>query len=276
MDANEMKKLVGYATIDQEVAAGHLRSGVNEHPFRIGLGTGTTAIWAIRRLAELVEQGKLKHLVCVPTSLGSQLEAQRLGLHVTDLNDPAVGGKVDWAFDGADQVSPEGYLVKGGGAAHAREKLVEHQAGRFVVLVDERKIVPMLGGDPQAKPGEKTSNCQCEGVVWDGNAYAVPVEVMPLAMTSVIQALQSFGARAKAREANGKIGPVVSDNGLYIVDAVFPDGLCPNTASDPVALEMAIKMLPGVLDVGIFTCPVAAVYIGKTDGSVERRDITQG
>jgi ribose 5-phosphate isomerase A len=274
MDANEMKKLVGFATIDQEFAAGHLRSGVAEHPFRVGLGTGTTAIWAIRRLAELVGQGKIKHIVCVPTSLGSQLEGQKLGLRVSDLNDPVVKGKVDWAFDGADQVSPEGYLVKGGGAAHAREKLVEYQAGRFVVLVDERKMVPLLGGDPAAKPGEKPGACQCDNQPgWDGNAYAVPVEVMPMAMTSVIMALESFGAKARAREANGKIGPVVSDNGLYIVDAVFPEGLCVGTASDPVALEMAIKMLPGVLDVGLFTCPVAAVYIGKADGRVERRHI---
>ena len=276
MDANEMKKLVGYATVDQEVAAGHLRSGTAAKPFRVGLGTGTTAIWAIRRIAELAGAGKLSHLVCVPTSLGSQLEGQKLGLHMTDLNDPAVGGKVDWAVDGADQVSPEGYLIKGGGAAHAREKLVEHQAGRFVVLVDERKMVSMLGGDPQAKPGEKTGKCQCaDGPCWDGNAFAVPVEVMPLAMSSVIASLETFGARAKAREASGKIGPVVSDNGLYIIDAVFPDGLAVGSTSDPVALEMAIKMLPGVLDVGIFTCPVARVYIGKADGTVEIRDFQQ-
>lgn len=272
MDATEMKKIVGRTLVDRELADGHLRSGSPETPFRVGIGTGTTAIWAIRRLAELVKAEKIAHVVCVPTSLGSQLEAQSLGLHVSDLNDPAVDGKVDWAFDGADQVCPEGYLVKGGGAAHAREKLVEHQAGRFVVLVDERKIVAVLGGDPQAKPGDKVGDCQCEASPWDGNAYAVPVEVMPLAMTSVIKALEAMGARAKAREANGKIGPVVSDNGLYIVDAVFPNGLRVGTGTDPVALEMAIKMLPGVLDVGIFTCPVSAVYVGKTDGSVDRRE----
>lgn len=273
MDMQAIKKTVGYAVIDQEFAAGRLHSGTAQKLFRLGLGTGSTAIWAIRRLAEYVADGRLTHVVCVATSLGSQLEAQKLGLHVTDLNDPMVNGMVDLAFDGADQVSPQGYLVKGGGAAHTREKLVEHNAGRFVVLVDETKMVQCLGGDPAAKPGEHTGQCQCDDAPgWSNNAQAIPVEVIPLALVSVSQAVESFGARVKARESQGKIGPVVSDNGLYIIDAIFPDGLAVGTTCDPVAIEMAIKSLPGVLEVGIFTCPVASVYIGKLDGSVECRD----
>jgi len=272
MDVQEIKKTVGFAIIDREFAAGHLHSGSAKQLFRVGLGTGTTAIWAIRRLAEYLADGRLEKIVCVATSLGSQLEAQKLGLHVTDLNDPAVDGRVDLAFDGADQVTPEGYLIKGGGAAHAREKLVEHNAGRFVVLVDERKLVACLGGDPLAKPGERTGDCQCaDAPGWDGNAYAIPIEVMPLAMVSVTRAVESFGGRVRARESGGKIGPVVSDNGLFILDAVFADGLAVGSTTDPVAIEMAVKNLPGVLEVGIFTCPVAAVYIGKADGSVECR-----
>ena len=270
MDANEIKKTVGRAVIDREFAAGHLHSGKPGQFFRIGLGTGSTAIWAIRRLAEYCADGRLNDLICVATSLGSQLEAQKLGLNVSDLNDPRVNGRVDFAFDGADQVTPEGYLIKGGGAAHTREKLVEHSAGRFVVLVDESKMVTCLGGDPDAKPGERSGRCQCaDGPVWNGNAYAIPVEVIPAALVSVTQTLEAFGAIAKPRESKGKIGPVVTDNGLFILDAVFPDGLAVGSTTDPVALEMAIKNLPGVLEVGLFTCPVAGVYIGKSDGSVD-------
>lgn len=273
MDAAEIKQTVGRAIVDREFADGHLRSGRPGKPFRIGLGTGTTAVWAIRRLAEYVADGRLEQLICVATSLGSQLEAQKLGLNVSDLNDPRVDGRVDFAFDGADQVSPEGYLVKGGGAAHTREKLVEHSAGRFVVLVDESKLVQCLGGDPAAKPGEKTGQCRCaDGPSWNGNAFAIPVEVIPGALVQVSAALTAFGARVAPREGKGKIGPVVSDNGLFIVDAVFPDGLAAGSTTDPVALEMAIKNLPGVLEVGLFTCPVAAVYVGKADGTVERKD----
>jgi ribose 5-phosphate isomerase A len=273
MQISEIKKLVGVTLIDQEISLGHLRSGNADKPFRIGLGTGTTAIWAIRRLGEVYTQGVLRHILCVATSSASQLEAQVQGLPISDLNDPRVDGQVDLAFDGADQVDPQANLIKGGGAAHAREKLVEATAGRFIVLVDEKKMVRRLGGNPQAQPGVNAGTCQCaDGPNWDGNAFAIPVEVLSGAVRSVSKALISFGALVTIRESSGKIGAVISDNGLVILDAIFPEGLVPMTNTDPTALEMAIKLLPGVLDVGIFTCPVAAVYIGKQDGTVEIRN----
>lgn len=248
----DTKQIAGRALIDREITDGFLRSGTKETVFRIGLGTGTTAIWAVRRLAECVAAGDLNHILCVPTSTQTQLEAQANGLPVTDLNDPRVGGRVDWAFDGADQVSPEGYLIKGGGAAHAREKLVEHSAGRFVVVVDEIKLVDSIGGDPS-----------------DGG-FAIPIEVMPLAIAQVSKAVEALGAKVTPRESKGKIGPVMSDNGLVIIDAVFAARLKAGTESDPARIEKAIKVLPGVLDVGIFSCPVAAVYAGRKDGTVDR------
>lgn len=272
MSANDIKRLVGTALVDQERQAGHLRSGSTARPFRVGLGTGSTAVWAIRRLGELVRSGELEHLICVATSTASHLEGQLQGLYMSDLNDPRLDGAVDWAFDGADQVDPNFCLIKGGGAAHAREKLVEANAGRFVVLVDERKLVRRLGGDPAAPAGQNAGTCRCaDGPNWDGNAFAVPVEVLPGAIRSVSRALESYGATVRPREASGKIGALVSDNGLCILDAVFPEGLVAMTNTDPTALEMAIKLLPGVLEVGIFTCPVAAVYVGMNDGRLEVR-----
>lgn len=256
MDANEMKKLVGFALIDAEIR--HLPK---DRPARLGLGTGSTAIWAIRRLGELVKEfrsgadgawkaaGLQYDPVCVCTSFQAQLEAQKWQLEVTDLNDPRIDGQVDLAFDGADEVNPQGGLIKGGGAAHAREKLVEHNAGRFVVLVDESKMVEVLG-----------------------QGFAVPVEVMPLALRQVHKALEAFGAEVKLREGSGKVGPVITDNGLMILDARFPQGLKAGTDLDPMVVEMAIKSLPGVLDIGLFSCPVAAVYVGRKDGSVEVRN----
>jgi len=238
LSSDDVKRLVGEAVVERFVVSG----------MKLGLGTGSTAIHAIRKLGQLIKDGKLVNIVATATSFQSEMEARKLGIDCRDLNDPSIDGQVDLAFDGADEVSPEGCLIKGGGAAHVREKLVEHNAKTFVVLVDSSKLVDVLG-----------------------TKFPVPVEIVPLARVQVTRALEGFGATVRIREGSGKVGPVITDNGNIILDATFPKGMRIGNATDPYALEMAIKNLPGVLDSGIFTVPLKAVLVGYADGHVEER-----
>ncbi|MFB6099453.1 MAG: ribose 5-phosphate isomerase A, partial [Salinibacter sp.] len=131
---------------------------------------------------------------------------------------------LDLAIDGADEVDDDFRLIKGGGGAHSREKVVAHQAERFVVVVDPTKEVEQLG-----------------------TQFPVPVEVLPVAATPVMQALEAFGATPTLRTADAKDGPVVTDQGLWILDARFPDGI-----AAPEALDRMLCDRPGVLDHGLF------------------------
>jgi len=253
MTTDEMKKKAAEFLIAQEIP--HL---AKNKQLRLGLGTGSTAIWGVRRLGEIIQEwkrsksgpwaeaGLTEEPICIATSLQSQLEAQQYGLLVSDLNDPRVKGEIDFAFDGADEVNPQFSLIKGGGGAHAREKLVEHQAGRFVVVVDESKLVPVLA-----------------------KKFPLPLEALPLAQEQLLKTLRSYGADVKVRCGSGKMGPVITDNGMILLDALFPEGLKAGGDFDPVIMEMTLKSLPGILEVGLFNCPVAAVYVGKADGSVQ-------
>ncbi len=255
MITNELKKIVAETMVHRELAF-----LPRDRAALIGLGTGTTAIWGIRYLAQIVttaneekkgpwvDAGLTYSPLCVATSSQSHDIARALGLNVGELNDAVFAQGIDLAFDGADEVSPQGFLIKGGGAAHAREKLIEHRAKRFVVVVDETKLVDLLG-----------------------STFAVPIEIMPMARESVRRVVESLGAVATLREGSGKIGPLLTDNGLHILDARFPKGLPLGTELNPTSTERFLKSLPGVLEVGIFTCPVAQVYIGYQDGRVESR-----
>jgi len=234
--ATEIKRAVGFAAVDRFV-----QSGMN-----LALGTGSTAIWSVRRVGELVRSGVLANIRVVATSFQTELECRSWGLDLRDLSDPILENRIDLAIDGADEVSPEGFLVKGGGAAHVREKITEYAAKRFIVVVDQSKLVSVLG-----------------------KAFAVPIEVIPLARAQVIRALEGWKATVKLREGSGKAGPTISDNGNFILDAFFPEGLVVGKSSDPCAVEMALKSLPGVVESGIFTRKVEAVLVGKSDGTVQ-------
>ncbi|MBE7438292.1 MAG: ribose-5-phosphate isomerase RpiA [Spirochaetales bacterium] len=204
----------------------------------IGLGTGSTTSLFIRELALRVKKEKLR-LDFFASSFATVHLAKSLGLTVLE---SSALGELDVSFDGADEVDPALHLIKGGGAAHTREKILHAASRAFYCLVDETKRVSVLG--------ERT---------------AVPLEVLPMARSPVIRKLQDLGAMdVELRLARMKDGPVVTDNGNLILDAKLP-------LADPPAMEESLARIPGVVESGIFAlphCHLAGVFVGSPDGVV--------
>ncbi len=194
----------------------------------VGLGTGSTTYHFIKSLAERIKEEELE-VLGIPTSYQSFFLAVDLGIPVTTLDEH----QPDLAVDGADEVDPYLNLIKGGGAAHTREKIVDYAAETFLVIVDESKMVDQLGKFP------------------------VPVEILPLSLKTVKERLKSMNGIPRLRMAHMKDGPVVSDNFNFILDVEFED------IPHPVLLEKELNNIPGVLENGIFTGEVDEVLIGS-------------
>lgn len=199
----------------------------------VGLGTGSTTHHFIVELGRRVREEELE-VMGVPTSYQSMFLAAESGIGVTSLAEH----DVDVAVDGADEVDPQLNLIKGGGAAHTLEKIVDSSAGRFIVIVDESKLVDRLG------------------------AFPLPVEVIPAACRPVMIRLESMGATVTLRSCEGKDGPVVTDNGNFVLDALF------GAIDDPAGLEVDLNSIPGVVENGIFAGLADMVIVG-TAGGVE-------
>lgn len=231
MDANEIKKHVGYAAVDEFVKSG----------MKIGLGTGTTAVWAIKRLGELLKSGSLGDILAVATSSQTEIECQKAGVPLRSLNDPEIGGSLDFAVDGADEVDEDLNLTKGGGGALLIEKIVAYAAKKFVVVIDSSKMVKNLG-----------------------LTFPIPTEVLREARVSAAKAFETFGAQAEVRMAVRKMGAVITDNGNILLDLKF------RTPFDPREMERELSLIPGVLGNGLFTRNVSEVMVGHPDGRIER------
>lgn len=202
----------------------------------VGLGTGSTAAWAIRALGDAIDDGLA--VQGLPTSYQSRDVAREAGVPLTTLD--AVD-RVDLAIDGADQVAGR-TLLKGGGAAHAREKIVDSAAERFVVVVDRSKLVDVV-----SRP--------------------VPVEVMPDARPVVERAIGELGGEATLRDATEKDGPVVTDNGNLVLDCSFGE------IDAPRDLAETLSSLPGVLEHGLFVDEADEIHVGSATGvDVDRYD----
>ena len=207
-----------------EAAAAHVESGM-----RVGLGTGSTVNYTIRALGS-----RGLDIVCTSTSDRTQKLAEEVGLRAVA---PDELGALDIAIDGADEVDPGLNLIKGGGGAHTREKIVAAMAARFIVVVDEAKLVERLG------------------------AFKVPIEALPFAPDVVAAGVRALGAGAVTRRETG------SDNGNALLDADF--GLI----DDPAALAAQLSSVPGLIEHGIFLSDmVERVIVGKHDGV---REITR-
>lgn len=192
----------------------------------IGLGSGSTVREFIKLLAEKVKKEKLS-VCCVTTSFDSRMLAIEHGLWVTE---PDAIREIDLAVDGADKVTKSA-LLKGGGGALTREKIIDYNAKKFVVIADEGKVQKTL----------------------DGN---VALEVLPFATPMVLKRLAKY--KPKIRMAVKKLGPVVSDNGSFIVDMEMK-------VDDPKRMEQELKAIPGIIENGIFT-KFDYIIIGKKDG----------
>lgn len=163
------------------------------------------------------------------------------------LSDLSQDPVIDVAIDGADEVEPTGlHCIKGGGGCHVQEKLIAVNSNKFIVIADNRKQAKQLL------------------TVW---RKGIPVEVLPLAYTPIMQKLEQLGGKPVLRMCSGgKAGPIVTDNGNFIIDVDFGNG---QGISNPVEIHTTIKMITGVIDTGIFTHLANQAYFGNSDGTVE-------
>ncbi len=197
----------------------------------VGLGTGSTAYWAILKIAERVRQGL--NIKAIATSSASEKLALESGI-------PLVGfdglERIDLSIDGADEIDGNLNLIKGGGGALLREKIIASASSRFIVIADERKMVATLGKFP------------------------LPVEVVPFGWEITLRKLEKLGCKPARRSPNGQ--PWITDNGNYIVDCTFGSILLPEK------LEKAINFIPGVVDNGLFVQMAERAIVGYNDGTV--------
>jgi ribose 5-phosphate isomerase A len=199
----------------------------------LGLGTGSTTAQFVNALGERLQAGALRNIVGVPTSSGTVERATALGVPLGTL---AEYPRLDLAVDGADEVDPNLNLIKGLGRALLREKVVEIHADRFVVIVDESKVVKRLGRGP------------------------LPVEVLPFGLEAHLRWLNSLGCRAELwLEESGE--RVVTDNGNYLVLCHFPEGI-----PDAYALAQAMAQRPGILEHGLFLDMADTVIVAAPGG----------
>ena len=210
-------------------AADHVADGMV-----VGLGTGSTAEYAIRTLGRRVAQGL--RIRAVATSEASARLARELNIEVLDLEG---GLAVDLTIDGADEVDPGLDLVKGLGGALLREKIVARSSKQLIIIVDSSKMVTRLG-----------------------TRSPLPVEVVPFAWSLVRHHLAEEGLRAELRRDAGTGGPYETDNGNLILDCHFPHGI-----DDPVRTESWINSLPGVVENGLFIDLADRVIVGEENGA---------
>ncbi|MBA3772326.1 MAG: ribose-5-phosphate isomerase RpiA [Ramlibacter sp.] len=219
MTQDEMKTLVGQAAL-QYVPPGGI----------VGVGTGSTVNRFIEALATLKDRIR----GAVSSSSASTERLQALGIPVFDSNEV---GEVAVYIDGADEIDHQGFMIKGGGAALTREKIVAAQSARFVCIADESKLVQVLGRFP------------------------VPVEVIPMATQRLIRQFAELGGTARLRLKEGQ--PLVTDNGQYILDVA---GL---QIGEPLRFESDVNQWPGVVTVGVFAHQKAALCLLGTAAGVK-------
>jgi len=222
---------------DAKRVAGQKAASFIEEGMIVGLGTGSTAEWFVRALAERVQKEKLR-VQTVASSHASAVLGRSLGLHVVELNDVP---RVDITVDGADEIDPKKRMIKGGGGAHVREKILAASSGEMIVVVDETKLVKQLG---KAK---------------------LPIEVLLYGSPATRSKLEQAGYPGKWRtHEDGTL--FVTENGNLLFDVVFPK--LPQFPEEDHAL---ITQIPGVVDTGFFFDLAGRVVVGYLDGMTDVR-----
>jgi ribose 5-phosphate isomerase A len=214
---DQKKKLVG------EKAAEFVEEGMV-----VGLGSGTTIYWLMKRLGERVQQG-LK-ISGVPSSKKTERWAQEFGIPLTDFSNLE---KIDIAIDGTNEVDSQFHLIKGGGGSLVREKIINAFSEQLVIIADEEKICERLGRHP------------------------LPIEIVPFGWEVTSKRVEKLGCKADLRMQNNQ--PFISDNGNYIVDCQF------DSIENPIELHKHLKLVVGVIETGLFCNMVDTLVIGKQD-----------
>ncbi|KIL35531.1 ribose 5-phosphate isomerase [Cohnella kolymensis] len=218
--------------MDAKQIAGEKAAEYVKDEMVVGLGTGSTVYWTIVKLGQLVKNGlKMKG---VPTSTKTEELARSLGIPLIDINNAK---KIDLAIDGADEVDAEFNLIKGGGGALLREKMIASLAERFLVVVDETKCVKTLGSFP------------------------LPVEIVPFGWQMTRNRIDGLGCESKLRTAGR--APYITDNGNFILDCGFDE------IHDANGLNLELNRIPGVVENGLFVNMTDAIVIGRNRGKVE-------
>jgi ribose 5-phosphate isomerase A len=197
----------------------------------VGLGTGSTVKYLLEGLANRIRQGL--RINGVPTSRGTATLAKQLGIPILD---EEADWKIDVAIDGADQVDARFNLIKGGGGALLREKIVAKAARRFIVIVDVAKQVSVLG-----------------------SSFPIPIEIVPFGWPNTLRLVAPFGSQVSLRQREGSA--FVTDNGNYILDMDIPK------ISQPFDLETRLNQIPGVVENGIFTGMTSTLIVGTDQGT---------
>jgi ribose 5-phosphate isomerase A len=202
--------------------------------FIVGIGTGSTVKYFIKALSELVVQDELE-IITIPSSFETHLELARSGLSTSTLVEFP---ELDTYVDSADIVTSDYILIKGGGGALTMEKIMAKASKEFIVIIDNSKY-----------PRDLLS-------------HSVPIEILPLAINTVVEPIFNLGGEFKLRYGKGKIGPIISDNGNVLGDISFSESY------KPKEIETALNSIPGVVENGIFTLDIHRLIIGHSN-SVE-------
>ncbi len=207
----------------------HIKSGMV-----IGIGSGSTAAEGIRLIGEKITSGELDDIRAVPTSYQAIQEAVKAQIPMTTLDEHPV---LDFGFDGADQLDDELNAIKGGGGALLREKIVASCCKEYILIADQTKVSDVLGRD-----------------------QPVYLEIHPMAVTPVSRKLRNMGAKPTVRQAVGKLGPVVTDNGNNLIDADF------GPIHNPGYLNARLHSVQGVMETGLFIGYAKIAYVGTKTG----------
>ncbi|WP_242143125.1 MULTISPECIES: ribose 5-phosphate isomerase A [unclassified Bacillus cereus group] len=200
---------------------------------KIGLGTGSTVYWTIQRLGQLVKEGLT--IEAVPTSIATEKLATQLSIPLRPNN---TIDHLDLTIDGADEINPNLQLIKGGGGALLREKIVATSSQKLIIIADESKQVEELG------------------------TFPLPIEVIPFAYNQTEKKIQSLGCQTVLRMKNGV--PFLTDNGNFILDCTFPSRI-----TNPLEIHHRLKMITGVIETGLFINMVHKAIIGTENGIIE-------
>ena len=204
----------------------------------LGIGSGSTVVYAVEAIAEINKKNNL-NLKCIPTSFQSHQLIIENGLTLVSLDQYP---EIDLDIDGADEIDKALNLIKGGGGCLVQEKIIASSSKKLVIIVDYTKKSDNLG---------------------DNWKKGVPIEIIPLAYIPIMKRLEKLGGTPVLRMAQAKAGPVVSDNGNFIIDVDF------GKIENPKELNLILLQIPGVVDTGLFVNMASKAYIGQKDGTIE-------